>query len=278
MKTTRTQVMGVVNVTPDSFSDGGRWLDPQIATAHGVHLSAQGADIVDVGGESTRPGAQRISSAEELNRTLPVVRSLVDAGVPVSVDTMRSEVATAALRAGAIMINDVSGGKSDPAMAEAIASAGCDYVVGHWRGHSASMDEFAVYTDVVEEVLDELLTQIELLVSAGIGRERIIVDPNLGFAKRSHDNWRILAEIGRFVELGYRVLIGASRKRFLGDLLVEAGTPSDPLSRDSMTAAVSAIAASEGVWGVRVHDVPPTVDAVRVACAIAQAGVEEVSQ
>lgn len=265
-----TLVMGVVNVTPDSFSDGGRWLEPEIAVAHGQHLVCQGADILDIGGESTRPGAQRVDVAEELRRVVPVVEALASQGFTVSVDTMRAEVAQKSLRAGAQIINDVSGGKADEAMARVIADAGCPYVIAHWRAPSAHMSAAAQYTDVVSQVRGELLDQVKVMQERGVSASKIIIDPNLGFSKNGSANWEIIAKLQAFTELGYPVLVGASRKRFLGELLEQYGAVADPLSRDHMTAAISALVASMGAWGVRVHDVAPTVDAMRVVRAVAK--------
>lgn len=259
--------MGVVNVTPDSFSDGGQWFETDVAIAHGRTLLDQGADIIDVGGESTRPGAQRVSQEEEIARVLPVARAMVEAGVPVSVDTMRAAVAEAALEAGVSIINDVSGGMADPAMAAAVAGRDCRYVVSHWRGHSDVMNSRAVYTDVTAQVRTELAGRVSELLSEGVGPEQVVIDPGLGFAKEGAHNWQLLAHLEQLMNMGYPVLIGASRKRFLGQLLAAAGAESSPAFRDRATAAVSALSAAEGVWAVRVHDVPGSVDAIRVAQA-----------
>lgn len=267
-----TVVMGVVNVTPDSFSDGGQWMQPELAIAHGEHMLAQGADILDVGGESTRPGATRVSADVERARVLPVVRGLVAAGARVSVDTMRSEVAAEALDAGAWAVNDVSGGLADPRMPRLVADRGCDVVINHWRGHSDVMNELTGYDDVVADVSRELLGQVEAFVDAGVAEERIIIDPGLGFSKDAEANWQLLAHIDVLVGTGFRVLVGASRKRFLGELLRRDSEPVLPIYRDAATAAVSALVADRGVWGVRVHEVAGTVDAVRVAHAVRAAG------
>src|SRR5699024_3816334 len=263
----RTLVMGVVNVTPDSFSDGGQWFETDVAIAHGRTLREQGADIVDVGGESTRPGAQRVAQAEEIDRVLPVVQALVAGGAQVSVDTMRAAVADAALAAGASVMNAVFGGRADPDMPAVIAERGSRYVVSHWRGHSDVMTGRAVYTDVTEEVLAELGDRVQALRADGVRTEQIVLDPGLGFAKDAEHKWRLLADLDQLVALGRPVLIGASRKRFLGQLLAEAGSESLPAFRDRATAAVSALAAVKGVWAVRVHDVAGSVDAIRVAQA-----------
>lgn len=258
-----TLVMGILNVTPDSFSDGGRWCSPDAATEHGLQLVADGAAVVDVGGESTRPGAARTSPQEELSRVIPVVKSLVKAGVKVSVDTMRAEVAAQAIAAGASIINDVSGGLGDPAMFDVIAGSDVDYVIMHWRGHSEKMDRLSNYTDVVEEVSVELLGRVRAAEAAGISGERIIVDPGLGFAKNPEHNWALLSNLRNFNQFGYRQLVGASRKRFLGEL---TGRPA--LQRDPASAAISFWAARCGVWGVRTHSVSDHVDSIAVANAL----------
>ena len=268
--------MGVVNVTPDSFSDGGQWYGADEAIAHGRELVAEGADIVDVGGESTRPGAQRISAAEELRRVGPVVTELVRAGLPVSIDTMRAEVAEFALAAGAQLVNDVSGGLADPAMPRLVAAAGASYVVVHWRGHSQDMYARAVYTDVVGEVRDELARRVDAVVSAGVDPGRIVIDPGLGFGKRPEHNWPLLTRLTEVACLAGRtfpVLVGASRKGFLGRLLAGPdGTPRPFDQCDGATVAVTALAAAAGAWCVRVHQVPLNADAVRVAAAWRAAG------
>lgn len=265
----RCLVMGVVNVTPDSFSDGGRWFDPAAAVRHGLELVEQGADIVDVGGESTRPGAARVSLEEELARVEPVIRELSRAGVTVSVDTMRAEVAQAAVDAGARLVNDVSGGLADPAMPRVVAASGVPYVVMHWRGHSHTMNSRAVYDDVVTEVREELSKRIASVLAEGVADSQIVIDPGLGFSKNPEHNWALLAGVDRLAELGHPLLIGASRKRFLGRLLADPdGTPR-PFSRsDDATLAVTALVAQAGAWCVRVHDVRPNADAVRVAAAV----------
>jgi dihydropteroate synthase len=267
--------MGVVNVTPDSFSDGGQWYGADAAIAHGLDLAAQGADIVDVGGESTRPGAQRIDEAEELRRIGPVVTELVRAGLTVSIDTMRARVAGFALDAGAQLVNDVSGGLADPDMPRLVAAAGVSYVVVHWRGHSRDMYARAVYADVVTEVRDELATRVDAVVHAGVDPGNVVLDPGLGFGKRPEHNWPLLArlaELGTLAGGTFPVLVGASRKGFLGRLLVagagnEHGTPRTLADRDQATVAVTALAAAAGAWCVRVHLVPPNADAVKVAAA-----------
>lgn len=272
----RTLVMGVVNVTPDSFSDGGQWFTPEVAVAHGHELLAQGADIVDVGGESTRPGAAPVPVEEELRRVLPVVSALAAAGAVVSIDTMHAAVAERAVEAGAALVNDVSGGLADPEMARVVAAAGVPYVVGHWRGPSDVMDSLASYGDVVQDVVRELSVRVETLGEAGVDPRAIVLDPGLGFAKPGAANWPLLARLDELQALGHPVLVGASRKRFLGHLLATAragsagGSAADPVppaDRDAATAATTALAALAGVWAVRVHEVPASMDAVLVAAA-----------
>ncbi|HEX2804621.1 MAG TPA: dihydropteroate synthase, partial [Kineosporiaceae bacterium] len=238
----RCLVMGVVNVTPDSFSDGGQWFEPAAAIEHGLRMLDEGADLLDVGGESTRPGADRVPVDEELRRVLPVVRELAAAGAVISVDTMRARVATAALAAGAAMINDVSGGLADASMAMLVAETRVPFVAMHWRGQSATMDAMAVYDDAVGEVAAELIARLDALVVAGVDPRQVILDPGLGFAKRAEHNWQMLAGLDHLVGLGRPVLIGASRKRFLGTLLARAdGSPAPPADRDAATAATSAL-------------------------------------
>lgn len=264
----RCLVMGIVNVTPDSFSDGGRWLDPQEAVDHGVVLVAEGADLVDVGGESTRPGAQRVSAAEEQRRILPVVAGLAEAGVAVSVDTMRAETAVAAVHAGAVLVNDVSGGRADPDMYRAVAQLDVPYVVMHWRAHSDRMRNWAHYgPDVVADVRAELDECVALAIAAGINPGRLVLDPGLGFAKEAAHNWALLAGLHRLVGLGHPVLVGASRKRFLGELFADDSGPRPVQDREAATAAVSTLAAAAGAWCVRVHAVRDTRDAVEVVRA-----------
>jgi dihydropteroate synthase len=264
----RCVVMGVLNVTPDSFSDGGRYVDRGHAVAHGVAMRDAGADVVDVGGESTRPGAGRVDAETEAARVLPVVRDLVAEGVRVSIDTTRAAVADAALEAGASLVNDVSGGLADPSMARVVATARVPWVLMHWRGHSDRMAELASYEDVIGEVRSELVARADAAVLAGVDPDRIVLDPGLGFAKTAAHNWALLRRLDVLVALGFPVLVGASRKRFLGQLLAEADGTVRPLpGRDTATAAVSALAAHAGAWGVRVHDVDSTMDAVAVAAA-----------
>jgi len=259
--------MGVVNVTPDSFSDGGRYFDPEVAVAHGLDLVAQGADLLDVGGESTRPGAGRVEPAEELRRVVPVVRELAGAGVPIAVDTMRAVVAEAALAAGARLVNDVSGGLADPAMVPMIAAARVPYVLMHWRGPSADMASRAVYDDVVADVRAELAQRLDAVVAAGADPAQIVLDPGLGFAKNAEHNWALLHGLARLQELGRPLLVAASRKGFLGRLLAHGGETRALAGRDDATAATSALAAAAGAWCVRVHAVRPSRDAVGVAAA-----------
>lgn len=256
-----TLVMGIVNVTPDSFSDGGLFLDVDAAIAHGLRLRADGADLVDVGGESTRPGAQRIDPVTERDRVLPVVAALAAAGIPVSIDTMNAETALAAIAAGARIVNDVSGGLADPDMLPAVAGTGADVVLQHWRGASADMYANAEYGDVVREVLAELAARVDAAAAAGIPPARVVVDPGIGFGKRGGQNWAVLRGLGRIVGLGHRVLVGTSRKRFLADALGEAASTG---RRDLATAVTSVLAAQAGVWAVRVHDVAATRDALSV--------------
>ncbi|MFG2480076.1 dihydropteroate synthase [Streptomyces fagopyri] len=265
----RCAVMGVVNVTPDSFSDGGRWFDTTAAVKHGLHLVTEGADLVDVGGESTRPGASRVDEAEELKRVIPVVRGLASEGITVSVDTMRASVAEQALAAGAALVNDVSGGLADPAMISAVAAAGAPFVVMHWRGFLEGGNVRGTYTDVVSEVVDELHARVEAVLAGGVSPDRIVVDPGLGFSKDSEHDLTLLAHLDRLGGLGRPLLVAASRKRFLGQVLAgPEGAPPPARERDAATAAVSALAAHQGAWAVRVHEVRATADAVRVARAV----------
>lgn len=268
LRLARTAVIGIVNVTPDSFSDGGRLPDTDAAVRYGVELMAAGADIVDVGGESTRPGARRVPPAQEQGRVLPVVAGLAAAGCRVSIDTMRADTARAAVRAGAVLVNDVSGGLADPAMLETVAELGVAVVLMHWRAHSDRMDQLAVYRDVVAQVRDELALRRDAAVAAGVHRDHIVLDPGLGFAKRADHNWAVLANLHElFADIGQPVMLGASRKRFLGQLLGEQDGLRPVDERDCAAAAVSSLAAAAGVWGVRVHDVQASADAVRVEAA-----------
>ncbi len=261
----RTLVVGVVNVTPDSFSDGGEWLDPDDAIVHGLELLAEGADLVDVGGESTRPGAVRPTQEVELARVIPVIQALSAAGGIVSVDTMRSEVAEQAVAAGARAINDVSGGLADPRMLATVARLEVPYVCMHWRGHSADMQSRAVYADLAAEVTSELSKQIELVLAAGIRRDRLILDPGFGFAKTGEHNWELLNHLDDLDALGYPILYGLSRKTFLGTLLATPdGRPRPARERDDASLALSTLLAQRRVWAVRVHRVRSTCDAIAV--------------
>jgi dihydropteroate synthase len=259
--------MGVVNVTPDSFSDGGEWFEPSAAIKHGRELLAQGADLLDVGGESTRPGAARPAPAEELRRVIPVIEALAADGALISIDTMRADVAALALDAGAVMVNDVSGGLADPDMLGLVAERRTPYICMHWRGHSADMQDRARYDDVVADVIAELRLRVNAIQAAGIDLARVAVDPGLGFAKNADHNWEILRRLPEFAVLGLPLLIGASRKAFLGRLLADevTGEPRPAVRRDEASAAVSALAAAAGAWCVRAHAVAPSADAVRVA-------------
>lgn len=257
--------MGVLNVTADSFSDGGEFLDIDAAVTHGRRLIAEGADLVDVGGESTRPGAARIGLDSELSRVVPVVEQLATAGIPISVDTTRHEVAVAAVQAGAVLVNDVSGGLADEAMLDAVADAGCAYLTMHWRGHSDHMYAHAHYDDVVGEVVAELDQRVIAAKVAGIRSDRLVVDPGLGFAKTVDHNWELLRHLDAFDAFGLPVLVGASRKRFLGELLADESGLRPAKGRDDATTALTALLAASGVWGVRTHTVRPQLDAILVA-------------
>ena len=273
----RTLVMGVLNVTADSFSDGGRFLQTDKAVEHGLELLAAGADIIDVGGESTRPGAVRVDPVTESARVIPVIRELVAAGARISVDTMRAAVAADALEAGAALINDVSGGRADADMGRVLADAGVPWILMHWRPagdgptgdrhFTHRVDDAGGYRDVVAEVSGELLGQVDAAVAAGVDPDQIVLDPGLGFAKTAEHNWALLHALPTLVGLGFPVLIGASRKRFLGTLLAADGTDRAPAGREVATAAISALSAAGGAWGVRVHDVASSRDAIEVATA-----------
>jgi dihydropteroate synthase len=261
--------MGVLNVTDDSFSDGGRYLDADSAVAHGLAMAAEGAGIVDVGGESTRPGATRIDPRVETSRVVSVVKDLAAQGITVSIDTMHADVARAALQSGARMVNDVSGGRADPAMAPLLAEAGVPWVLVHWRSVSAERPHGAPhYRDVVAEVRSELLASVDAAVAAGVDPSKLVIDPGLGFAKTGQHNWALLHALPQLVATGVPVLLGASRKRFLGTLLAGPdGSPRPPDGRETATAVISALAALYGAWGVRVHDVRASVDALKVVGA-----------
>ena len=248
-------VMGILNVTPDSFADGGLHFDESLAIAHGLEMIENGVDIIDIGGESTRPGADRVSEEEEQARAIPVLRELAQHKVVISVDTMRASTAKRAVEAGASIVNDVSGGAADPDMFSTVAALGCRYTLMHWRGHSKDMNSKAVYNDVVTDVIEEVTMQLEKALAAGIKRENIILDPGIGFAKDTEHNWEIINRIDEFVALGYPVLIGHSRKRFLGG--------DSPDEREEATVQVTQSLVSKGIWGVRVHGVKANVKAIR---------------
>ena len=266
----RTLVMGVLNVTPDSFSDGGRFNDQMIATNHALQMVQDGADIIDIGGESTRPGSDRITVKEELDRVLPVISALANSGVAISIDTMRAEVASAAIDAGACMINDVSGGKSDPEMLSYVATLNVPYILMHWRGPSNIMNTLTDYNDVVADVTREVSNQVDVAVAAGIARERIAIDPGIGFAKTVDQNWPILKHLEVLEGLGLPILMGASRKKFLGELLAKDGVARDSDERESATTAISTLMAARGIWAVRVHEVKASSDAIAVVDRIAK--------
>lgn len=264
----RCAVMGVLNVTPDSFSDGGRYLDLDQALEHARDMWARGADLIDVGGESTRPGALRVDAETEAARVLPVIRQLASEGVALSVDTTRASVAEAAVEAGARVINDVSGGLADANMGRVAAQCRVPWVLMHWRGHSKDMTKLATYNDVVAEVRSELQSRVDDALAAGVDESAIVLDPGLGFAKHAEHDWALLHGLDSVLSLGFPVLVGASRKRFLGRLLAEKdGEPRPPDGRENATAAISALAAAAGAWGVRVHEVGASLDAVAVAAA-----------
>jgi dihydropteroate synthase len=265
----RIVVMGVLNVTPDSFSDGGRYASVDDAVAHAVRMCAEGADLIDVGGESTRPGAQRVEAAEETRRVLPVIAALAERGIVISVDTYRASVAAAAIEAGATVVNDVSGGLGDPDMARVVCDAACPWILMHWRGHSASMRQLAHYGDVVSDVRAELSERVDAAVRAGVDPGRLVLDPGLGFAKTAAHNWALLASLEDLAALGFPVLVASSRKSFLGTLLASAdGVPRPVAEREHATTALTAYAAVRKVWGVRVHEVRPSVDAALAVAAI----------
>ncbi len=271
---THVKVMGVVNVTDDSFSDGGLFLDRDRAIAHGVELVAQGAAIVDIGGESTRPGATRVAPEVETSRVLPVVKELAQQGITISIDTMHAGVASAALENGATLVNDVSGGRADPDMARVVADAGVPWVLMHWRSVGSDRPhDVPVYGDVVGEVRDELMASVDAAVRAGVDPAKLIIDPGLGFAKTAQHNWALLSALPEFVATGIPILVGASRKRFLGSLLAGPdGDPRPPSGRETATAVISALAGWHRVWGVRVHDVRASADALAVVTAWRTAG------
>ena len=251
-----TLVMGILNVTPDSFSDGGEYLDPKRAIDRGLEMIDEGATIIDVGGESTKPGADRVSMDEELTRIIPVIHALAKSGALVSVDTMRAEVAALAVASGAKIINDVSGGLADPAMHATAAAMKTQYICMHWRGQSKDMDSLANYEDVVRDVINEITKQVAVALIAGIEPTKLVIDPGLGFAKNAEQNWEILRNIDKFKELGFPILVGGSRKRFLGG--------DNPSQRESASIALTTWLATKDIWGVRTHTVKPHVDAIKV--------------
>ena len=273
---TRPKLMGVLNVTPDSFSDGGEFLDPASALEQVSLMVGQGAQIIDVGGESTRPGAQRISLQDEQDRVLPVIEKIkAEFDVLVSIDTMNSKTARRAVQAGADIVNDISGGLADPQMFASIQDLKCQYILGHWRGHSDQMDSLASYSDVAREVVAELAEQVSMAVASGISRDRIVVDPGLGFAKDIHHNWDLVNRLDELEALGLPVLVGASRKRFLAHALnaIDPASVSMP-RRDVATAVLTALLLQRKLWGVRVHEIQGTKDAIAVVAAL-KAGQED---
>ena len=247
-------VMGILNLTPDSFADGGRHNSFDAGVARGLEMIAEGVDIIDIGGESTRPGADRISAEEEQARVMPVIAELSKRGARISIDTMRADTAEKAVQAGASIINDVSGGLSDPAMFATVRKLGVPYILMHWRGESKEMNSRAIYTDVVNDVISEINSQIDAALDAGINKSQIIIDPGLGFAKDAKHNWEILRNLKQFTSMGYPVLIGASRKRFLGG--------DNPDEREAATIELTKTLVPQGIWGVRVHSVKPHVDVI----------------
>jgi len=249
MSGTQMKIMGILNVTPDSFADGGRHDTYEKAVARGLEMISEGVDIIDIGGESTRPGATRVSAAEEQARVIPVIEKLAQSGVPISIDTMRAQTAELAITAGASIVNDVSGGLADDLMHETVAEMGCPYILMHWRGHSKDMNNRSLYDDVVKEVIAELNIQIDAALRSGIAKNNLIIDPGLGFAKDAPHNWEILDRLEEITELGYPVLIGASRKRFLG-----GETPDE---RETATIELTKSLLAKNIWGVRVHSVTP---------------------
>ena len=247
-------VMGILNLTPDSFADGGRHNSLDAGVARGLEMIAEGVDIIDIGGESTRPGADRVSAEEEQARVMPVIAELSKHGVKISIDTMRADTAEKAVQAGAAIINDVSGGLSDPAMFATVKKLGVPYILMHWRGESKEMNSRAIYTDVVNDVISEINSQIDAALDAGINKSQIIIDPGLGFAKDAEHNWEILRNLKQFTSMGYPVLIGASRKRFLGG--------DNPDEREAATIELTKTLVPQGIWGIRVHSVKPHVDVI----------------
>ena len=263
----RTLVMGILNVTPDSFSDGGRHDSHRSAIAHGHELASQGADLIDVGGESTRPGSQRVDPEEERRRILPVIRELSDAGIVLSVDTFNPSTAEAALDAGAHCVNDVSGVAVRDGMVPLVAERQAPSICMHSRGTPGTMDSLAVYDDLVGDVLREIHEVAQRFLDAGLDPSKLVLDPGLGFAKGGRQDWQLLEALPRFVATGYPILVAASRKRFIGHLLGNGTEPRPADQRDIATAAISALSADRGAWAVRVHDVASSVDAIAVAGA-----------
>ncbi|WP_062136335.1 dihydropteroate synthase [Demequina aestuarii] len=271
-----TLVMGILNVTPDSFSDGGRWHTADAAIARGIALAEEGADIVDVGGESTRPGATRVDPGEEVTRVLPVVEALAGEGITVSIDTMRARTARAAVDAGARYVNDVSGGLADSDMARIVAELECEYIAGHWRAFRDTTDSADAFEDVVAEVKNELLQRVVAFQDAGVETSRIIIDPGLGFGKGPHENWRLLAHLDVVGSVAPRIVVGASRKRFVGAAIARDGVDdASPESRDHATTAITALCAQQRMWAVRVHDAKAARDAIQVVSAWQNAVDEE---
>ncbi|HEY3736848.1 MAG TPA: dihydropteroate synthase [Jatrophihabitans sp.] len=261
--------MGVLNVTPDSFSDGGRYITFEDALAHARQMWAEGADIIDVGGESTRPGAERVAAEEEIRRVVPVIKELAAEGIVTSVDSYRAAVAAAALNAGVNVVNDVSGGLGDPEMAAVVRGAGCPWILMHWRGHSARMQDLAHYDDVVTDVRDELAARVDAALAAGVEANQLVLDPGLGFAKTAAHNWALLRDIDVFTAMGFPLLVASSRKSFLGRLLANPAEVPRPVGeREDATVALTTYSALNGAWGVRVHNVRPSVDAALTVAAI----------
>ncbi len=266
-KLNRCLVVGVLNVTPDSFSDGGLFSDTNAAVKYAQELIQNGADLIDVGGESTRPGASRITTAEEQKRVIPVIEELTGLGIITSIDTMRSETASAAVNAGAQIVNDVSGGLADEKMHKCVADLNVPYVLMHWRGHSTVMDNLATYSDVVTEVVNEIQMQVDQAIKSGINRKKIVIDPGLGFAKNPEHNWEILRKFNELHKLNLPIYIGASRKRFLTDFAIPQGSL-EPKDRDVATSIISSYVSLSGAWAVRVHDVSANSAAVKVVSLV----------
>lgn len=263
----RTLVMGILNVTPDSFADGGRHATLEAAVARAEAMIEEGVDIIDIGGESTRPGADRITEAEEAARVIPVLEQIIPLGTPVSIDTTRAEIAAQAIKLGVQYVNDVSGGLADAKMYALIAdNPKVQYIAMHWRGHAKEMQDYAQYGDVVKEVKDELEERINSAIESGIDPDQLIIDPGIGFAKLPEHNWELLRNIDRLALLGYPILVGASRKRFLGELIGSAS----PDEREAASIAITAAMAKQGIWGVRTHSVKPHRDVIATITALAR--------